>query len=74
MPSRKSYESSKPNNDVECNICHKKWDIKGIGNHQRACEKKHLLNLQQQAYEKQLEASKPTSGKFCFVSSLNHIN
>ena len=42
---------------------------KGFGNHRRACEKKHLLALQQKEYEKKRDASKsnPTR-KFHFIS------
>jgi hypothetical protein len=66
-----NLRSKKPySNEVECKFCHKRWDAKGIGNHRRACEKKHLLDLQQREYEKQVaaEASNSTR-KFCFVSA-----
>ena len=69
MPSNKNFKSLKKSisNKLECTICHKQWDSKGFGNHQQACEKKHLLALQQREYEKQMEASNPTH-KFYFVS------
>jgi hypothetical protein len=68
MSSTKKVQSKKTSNEskVECHFCHKLWDGKGIGNHRRACEKKHLLALQQKEYEKQVavEASNPTRKSF----------
>jgi hypothetical protein len=57
-------------NEVECDFCHQWWDAKGVGNHRRACEKKHLFALQQREYEKQVTAeASNTTRKFCFVSA-----
>ena len=57
MPPKKKLQSEKPfSNEVECDICHRWWDTKGFGNHRRACEKKHIIALQQREYEKQVTA------------------
>jgi hypothetical protein len=71
MPSNKTPKKS-TSNELECHICHKRWDPKGFGNHRRACEKRHLLDLQQKEYERQIEASNTTNRKFHFVSRLNY--
>jgi hypothetical protein len=69
MPPSKNIQSKKSSqaNEVECTICYKWWDVKGIGNHRRACEKKHLLALQQKEYEERVNAASNTARKFCFV-------
>ena len=79
MPSSKDSVSSKKSssNYSECSFCHKQWDVKGFGNHRRACEKKHIEALQQMEHEKKVarEASKsnPTC-EFHFISAAEYIS
>ena len=80
MPASKDFVSLKKkssSNFLECSFCHKQWDVKGFGNHLRACERKHIEALQQIDHEKQMgqEASKsdPTR-KFRFISAAEYIS
>lgn len=74
MPSNHKLSKKSSSNQLECPFCHKRWDQKGFGNHRRACEKRHFLDLQQKEYERQMEASNSisTDRKFYSVSRLKY--